>query len=461
MIDNINIAFKIILDSLMSSHSKEIITVQELHQKLKYILTEKIGTISLIGEISSLITSNMGHVYFTLKDNASQIKCVMFKNRAQLQDITLKEGIQVVISADISIYQARGDLQLIVHTTQHYGEGLLKKQFEQLKNKLAEAGLFDQKNKKPIPKNIKTVGIITSQNTAALQDVLSVLQRRNPSIHVIIYPCIVQGNEAVMSICNMIEIANQENQVDCLLLTRGGGALEDLFCFNHENVAYCIAQSQLPIISAIGHETDFTIADFVADIRAPTPSVGAELISADLKKQYQTLLEQYQRIIYLCQQLIEKKTQQLKYNKTRIHYFHPKNKIEQLTLKQDELYTKIQQLIHQIIIKKQNQLINHHHKLLRFNPKNKIDYYQQKIIHLQQHIHQIIEQIIYQKQTMLNHKHILLYNLNPENTLLRGYSITSSKNNTTITSINQVKQGDTIYVKMIDGKLTCQVMQKQ
>ncbi|BAJ01353.1 exodeoxyribonuclease VII large subunit [Shewanella violacea] len=265
----------------MKTPKNNVYTVSRLNGEVRQLLEGELGKIWLNAEISNFAAPGSGHWYLTLKDNQAQVRCAMFKGRNRSVTFKPINGQQVLVKGSISVYEPRGDYQLIIESMLPAGDGLLAQQYEALKMKLAAEGLFAADTKRPIPSNIQKIGVITSATGAALKDVLHVLARRDPSIEVVIYPTQVQGEPAVQQICNAIAMANARQEVDVLLLTRGGGSLEDLWCFNSEELAHEIYNSALPIISAVGHEIDTTISDYVADMRAPTPSAGAELLSKD------------------------------------------------------------------------------------------------------------------------------------------------------------------------------------
>ena len=253
----------------------QVISVSDLNRTTRQLLEEAYGSIWIQGELSNVAKPRSGHVYFSLKDEFSQVRCALFKNKSGLT-FDPCDGLQVVAKATVSLYEPRGDYQLIISQLILGGEGALQRAFELLKNKLDKAGLFDLKNKKPIPKFPQKIAVITSPTSAAIRDILTVLNRRYPIAEVCIYPTLVQGADAARNIIQALELANKHFYCDVIILARGGGSLEDLWPFNEEGVAKAIAQSVIPIISGIGHEPDVTIADFVADLRAATPTAAAE-----------------------------------------------------------------------------------------------------------------------------------------------------------------------------------------
>ena len=278
------------------STSRQILTVTKLNRLARTVLESEVGLIWLSAEISNFVSAASGHWYFTLKDNKAQVRAAMFKNTNRGVKQRPKEGDKVLVRASVGIYEARGDYQLVIEHMESDGEGALQQAYEALKAKLNAEGLFSIDRKRPMPEVINRIGVITSSTGAALHDVLSVLKRRSPQTEVIVYPSMVQGETAPNQLINALRTANQRNEVDALLLTRGGGSLEDLWCFNNENLAREIAESQLPLISAVGHEVDFTIADFVADLRAPTPSAAAEILSQDTNALSESLVQYKQRL---------------------------------------------------------------------------------------------------------------------------------------------------------------------
>ena len=290
-----------------------IYSVSQLNQSVRLMLENQLGAVWLTGEISNFSQPVSGHWYLSLKDENAQVRCAMFRMKNLRVSFRPTNGMQVLVRANVSLYEPRGDYQLIIESMHLAGEGLLMQQFEALKLKLAAEGLFAQHLKKNLPHFSKAVGIITSKTGAALQDILHILQRRDPSLKIIIYPTAVQGKDAATDIAQMIELANQRQEVDVLIVGRGGGSLEDLWCFNEEMVARAIFHSHLPVISAVGHETDVTIADFVADVRAPTPSAAAELVSRNQTELLQQLQYRRQRLEIALDRLFAEKLQKLRH----------------------------------------------------------------------------------------------------------------------------------------------------
>ena len=296
--------------------STTIYSVTQLNGLARQLLETNFNQIWLTGEISNFTQPVSGHWYLTLKDENAQVRCAMFRMKNSRVTFHSQNGVQVLVRASVSLYEPRGDYQLIIEAMHPAGEGLLQQKFDALKMKLAAEGLFAQHLKKRLPDFPKRIGIITSATGAALQDILNILARRDPSLGIVIYPTPVQGTEATAELVQMIELANLRREVDVLIVGRGGGSLEDLWCFNEEAVARAIFNSALPIISAVGHETDVTIADFVADLRAPTPSAAAELVSRDQEELLQQLFYKKQRLEMAIDRLLHNWRQRLQHQIT-------------------------------------------------------------------------------------------------------------------------------------------------
>jgi exodeoxyribonuclease VII large subunit len=295
----------------MSEISREILSVGDLNRAIASSLEERFDTVWVSGEISNFKAYDSGHWYFSLKDEEGQIRCVMFRGRNGQVGFMPQSGDLVEVAANLGFYVPRGDIQLTVQSMRRAGMGGLYEAFLKLKAKLAKEGLFDVENKHPIPTHPRSIGIITSPQAAALKDVLSTLARRAPHLPIVIYPTLVQGPDAPTGIISALKAAEKENAVDVILLVRGGGSIEDLWAFNDEQLAYAIAASPIPIVSGVGHETDVTIADFVADLRAPTPTGAAELAAPRRDQMLQELDAIMQALLQRVSQRVEREAQTL------------------------------------------------------------------------------------------------------------------------------------------------------
>jgi exodeoxyribonuclease VII large subunit len=304
-------------DIINDSHP-QIYTVTELNAQTRQLLEQHFSNAWVSGEISNVSHPSSGHVYFTLKDKGAQVRCALFRMNRRRIAFPIENGIQVNAYAKVSLYEPRGDYQLIVTSLEEAGDGLLQRQYEMLKKRLEAEGLFEAVHKKPLPQSPQTVGVITSATGAAIRDVIRVFARRSPNTKLIIYPTQVQGHTAAASLTTAVKLATARNECDALLITRGGGSLEDLFCFNDETLARAIFDCPMPTISAVGHEVDFTISDFVADHRAATPSAGAEILSQDQTAHQATLQHYRERLILRMRLLIQEKQHHLAQWQTRL-----------------------------------------------------------------------------------------------------------------------------------------------
>ena len=392
----------------------KIYSISQLNTAARLLLEENLPLIWVTGEISNLSQPASGHIYFTLKDEHAQIRCAMFRSQNYKLNTKLENGMQVLVQAQVSIYETRGDYQLLVYHLKPAGEGILRQKFEQLKLRLQAEGLFAAEHKKPLPKFPQTIGVITSPTGAAVRDIIHVLQRRFPAAKIIIYPTQVQGNEAKEQIAHAINIANRHNKAEVLILARGGGSLEDLWPFNEELVAQAIFNSTLPIISGVGHEIDYTIADFVADMRAPTPSAAAELATPDS----QELLTTLEQLKHKFAQIMQHKLQQLQLTLTGL-----------------------------------TQRLQH--------PGKRLQNYAQHLDILEQRLQLGMNNILKTKKHFVANLSRALSTVSPLATLNRGYAIVTDTENKVITSIKDVDVGDKINTQLEDGKLVCKITEKK
>lgn len=440
------------------SQNNRIYSVSELNQETKNLLSIHFSSIQIEGEISNLSAPVSGHIYFSLKDNKAQIRCAMFKSQKQSLNFTPKNGQQVIISAQVSLYEARGDYQLIASTMKEAGEGDLQIAFETLKNKLKNEGAFEPHLKQILPAIPSSIGVITSPTGAAIQDILSVLKRRFPATSVTIYPTTVQGTLAKNEICSALKVANNLKQVDVIILARGGGSIEDLWAFNEECVARAIINSDIPIISGIGHDTDFTISDFVADLHAPTPSVAAERAVPN-KANWSTHLQIIKGRLERCithQLLISQ--QSLYWTKKRLQQRHPRQKLQDYAQTLDDSAQKLLNILQTKIKYQQRLLNNQQHALKQQNPSVKIAHYKEQQLYLATHLKRAMQH----KLEKVQQQHIYLVqrlqSISPLATLERGYAIVSQENSSTIINSSQkVSINDTVDVRLSHGKLTCQI----
>lgn len=437
---------------------KKIYSVTELNRATKDLLSSHFSTIQVEGEISNLSTPSSGHIYFSLKDRQAQIRCAMFKSQQRRLKFTPMNGNKVVISAQVSLYEARGDYQLIVDSMEEAGEGDLQLAFERLKNKLLNEGLFDNSLKQAIPEIPQHIGIITSPTGAAIHDILSVLKRRFPAIPAIIYPTAVQGESAKFEICKAIALANQSQQVEIIILARGGGSIEDLWAFNEESVARAIVESKIPIISAIGHEVDFTIADFVADLRAPTPSVAAENAVPNQAVWQSTFQSIENQLYQLLQQRLSNFQQSISWVNKRLQLQHPGQQVQRHAQALDNLELRLIHSIKARIEHHKNQIKNQQNLLYRHNPAEKIIRYKEQQRYLNNRLNSALKNQIDKLKTKFHSVTQTLHTVSPLATLERGYAIvTDPETSIVISSSQKLSINDTLNTRLASGHVISQI----
>lgn len=442
---------------MISSIPNHVMSVNDLNQMVKDLLTDAIGQVWLIGEISNFAKPASGHWYFTLKDERAQVRCAMFRNSHFRTGFLPQNGQQVIIRATVTLYEARGEYQLVVDNMQVAGAGLLQQRFEQLKQQLQQEGLFEQQHKQPLPDHIRTVGIITSSTGAALHDICQILKRRDPSLRLIIYPTLVQGNEAAMQISQKIAIANHRNECDVLIVGRGGGSLEDLWPFNEEIVARAIFASHIPIISAVGHEIDFTIADFVADLRAATPSAAAELVSRDKQEQLHRLESIEQHLFIAMDYFILQQRDIYIKLAHRLSQQHPQLRLTRQQNNLESGLNRVTEVIQQRLMTAQHQLRRQATRLTHYSPVKQVNRQQLQFKELQERFNYLAQTRINQQQYRFSLLAEKLHHLSPLQTLSRGYSITTNDQHTVITSNKQVKIGQSLITQLREGKIISQI----
>ncbi len=429
-----------------SPEPNDIYTVSRLNREVRSVLEDVFPTIWVQGEISNLAEPASGHIYFTLKDNNAQVRCAMFKNRQSGVRFKPENGMQVVARANIGIYEGRGEYQLIIESLEPAGAGQLRIAFEALKQKLLIEGLFAEEHKKPLPRFPEAIGIITSATSAAVQDILSILKRRYPFGNVIVYPVPVQGEGAAIKIAAAIELAEQRNECDVLILSRGGGSLEDLWSFNEEIVARAIFATSIPIVSGVGHEIDFTIADFVADQRAPTPSAAAELTSPNMIEMV-TKFKQYEEKLIRCQkQTINHFRQHIAYLSVKVP--HPKQHLIELMQRTDEYSIRLRHQIESILFNKKIIFSSSLSKINTLNPVHKVSRQLEKVNQIRTQFKQSMRLILEKSNNNISRLNHMLNTVSPISTLDRGYAIvTNTKTNLIVTGAKELSRGDKLRIK--------------
>ena len=430
---------------------REVISVTQLNRRAKQLLETHMPLLWVEGELSNVSIPSSGHWYFTLKDSDAQVRCAMFRNRNTGVRFKPQQGQHVLIRARVSLYEGRGDYQIIAEHMEEAGAGALQRAYDELKIKLTNEGLFDPQFKKTLPPLPKHIAVITSPTGAAIRDILNVLGRRFPSIPVTVIPVAVQGKESAAQIVKAITLANCAGLFDVVILGRGGGSLEDLWPFNEEIVARAIFASTLPIVSAVGHEVDFTIADFVADLRAPTPSAAAELITPDAEE----WLDKFIGFEVLLEEAMARKLghlqQKLEWLRSRLR--HPKDKLEQQSQRCDVLEMRLKNAIQKTLTNNQNRINTLVLRQKPHHPKTRLLQLSQRFQLARQNLSKVQAQIFIQKRHHFNAIVRMLNTLSPLKTLERGYALaTLADSHTPITNSHQLKPGDKVKTQVAKGE---------
>lgn len=442
---------------MSSFQSPSIFTVSRLNQSVRLLLERELGQVWISGEISNFTQPASGHWYFTLKDDTAQVRCAMFRNSNRRVTFRPQHGQQVLVRANITLYEPRGEYQIIVESMQPAGEGLLQQKYEQLKAKLAAEGLFDQQFKQPLPSPAHCVGVITSKTGAALHDILHVLKRRDPSLPVVIYPTAVQGEDAPAQIVRAIELANAREECDVLIVGRGGGSLEDLWSFNDERVARAIFASRIPVVSAVGHETDVTIADFVADLRAPTPSAAAEIVSRNQLELLRQVQAMQQRLEMSMDYYLAGRSRRFAQLNHRLQQQHPQLRLA----RQQTVLERLQQRMHNALDNQLKRTSARQQRVLQRlnqqNPQPRIYRAQTRIQQLEYRLSQQIRERLSNKRERFGSAITHLEAVSPLATLARGYSVTTATDGKVLKQTKQVKAGDKLTTRLNDGWVESEV----
>ncbi|MCX8956769.1 exodeoxyribonuclease VII large subunit [Erwinia psidii] len=438
--------------------SANIFTVSRLNATVRKLLEMEMGQIWLSAEISNFSQPSSGHWYFTLKDDGAQVRCAMFRNSNRRVTFRPQNGQQILVRATITLYEPRGDYQLIAESMQPAGEGALQQQFEQLKQKLLVEGLFDQAHKQILPEPAHQVGVITSATGAALHDVLRVLQRRDPSLPVVIYPTPVQGVDAPDAVVRAIKLANLRDECDVLILGRGGGSLEDLWCFNDERVARAIFASRIPIVSAVGHETDVTISDFVADLRAPTPSAAAELVSRNQTELLRQLLSQQTRLEMAADYYLAGQNRAFTRLYHRLQQQHPQLRLARQQTAMMKLQRGLQDAMQLQLRKAGRQQERAGQRLMAFQPQNKIHRAHRQMQQLRYQLQQALQQHLNTDKQRFSALAAQLEGVSPLATLARGFSVTTASDGKVVKKTEQIHPGDTLKTRLDDGWVESEVI---
>ena len=447
------------------NQEEEVISVGQLNQQAKRLLENQFRGISVLGEISNLARPSSGHIYFTLKDEDGAIRCAMFRNQNSRLNFEPQNGDQCILKGQVSLYAPRGDYQLIVSSMQPAGSGNLMQQFDALKKKLDAEGLFAQSIKQDLPAQPRHIGVITSESTAAFQDILTTIQRRAPISQVTLIPATVQGDTAPRTLINALQNvlefnnANPLNAFDVILICRGGGSIEDLWAFNNESLAREIYDFPIPIVSGVGHEIDFTIADFVSDLRAPTPTAAAELVTEFYFQLEDTISNVKKSLLGAFQALIQEKSQKILLTSQNLK--SPMTLLKEQSQSLDNLEIRLSQIIRSLMAAAKQDLKISSNSLNQSNALRMVMKYQTLVNeHIQKMRHQI-KSTLTQKKFVLKNLSTNLNAVSPLAVLDRGYAIVMDDSGKALTSSSNIKVGETIHTRLANGNLTSNVTKKK
>ena len=434
------------------------VTALTKYIKRKFDVDPHLQDVLVKGEISNFKAHSRGHMYFTIKDQNARIQAVMFSGQNRTMKFTPEDGMKVLVRGEISVFESNGNYQIYVKEMQPDGIGNLYLAYEQLKKQLEQEGLFNEARKKPIPKFPTYIGVITSPTGAAIRDILTTIKRRYPIGKVILIPALVQGPNAPLSIAKAVAAANQLGYLDVLIVGRGGGSIEELWAFNEEIVAREIFQSDVPIISAVGHETDFTIADFVADLRAPTPTGAAELAVPHMADLAERLSVRHTRLLRALKEKIGYETERFKNLQNSYAFRYPKNLYTQKEQQLDRLYERLERAGSRSLERKHD---NYSRVLLRLksnHPEEQVKKARERYNQLRKILQKEVKQLYGQKQYTFTSTLSKLQALSPLKIMERGYSLVYDENETLIKSVKDIKQGESLNVRLQDGMIDCKVV---
>ena len=441
-----------------NARERRILTPSGLNQLVHDLLEDALPSIWIEGELSNVARPGSGHLYFTLKDSSAQIRCAMFKPRSTWLPFKPADGMQVLARARVSLYEARGEYQLIVEHMEQAGEGALRREFERLKQKLSAEGLFDDSRKRVLPSLPRRIGIITSPTGAAVRDVLNVLTRRFPLSEVEILPVSVQGKEAPAAIIAALDATARLARHDVLLLTRGGGSLEDLWAFNDEGLARAIARSPIPVVSAVGHEIDFSISDLVADLRAPTPSAAAELLVPDAKDLLRRIEQQRNRLQLRMRRRLEATSQRADHLLSRLNLQRPTLRLQRGRERLDQLQARLLRMQGQNFERRLARLIRAHMRLVARHPRQRLVSADDRTQALATRLNAAMQHRIERKQAHLGQLARALHAVSPLATLARGYAILiDCDSGAVVHSVSQTGPDSRLRGVVADGELRLRI----
>ena len=436
---------------------RKALTPSQLNALARNLLEDAFPLIWVEGELGNLSRPSSGHLYFTLKDDRAQVRCALFKPKSQWLKFTPREGLRVLARGRLTLYEARGDYQLILDTMEEAGEGALRRAFEQLKAKLQAEGLFDQGRKRPLPTHVRRLGVLTSPSGAAVRDVLSVLRRRFPLVEVDILPVPVQGDTAAAQIVRMLQAAGRSGRYDALLITRGGGSLEDLWAFNDEALARAIAASPVPVVSAVGHEVDVSLADFAADLRAPTPSVAAELLVPDRADLAAHLRAQARRLHAIHERLLRHAAQRTDRAALRLQALQPQARLDALRRRQADALRRLHAAWAQADHRRRAQLRHAAAVLHASRPQRRLSLLRDRLQSLAPRPQSATVRGLQRRALQLQGLARSLEAVSPLATVARGYSILQHDDGRIVRSTNDAQAGEALNARLRDGVLRVRV----
>ena len=449
------------MNLLFRPDSEQVLSVTELTRQIKVQLENCFTQLWVQGEVSNLRRQSSGHIYFSLKDSGSQLPCVLFARDAIQQDFDLADGMEVMLFGNLSIYAPHGRYQLIAKIALKSGQGQLQLAFEHLKRKLAAEGLFEKKRKQPLPTVPTRIAVITSPTGAAIRDFLSILQRRHYKGEVVILPVRVQGKEAAEELTQMLEYAAASDTFDLAVLTRGGGSIEDLWAFNNETLVRSIAKCPLPVISAVGHEIDNVLTDYVADKRAETPSAAAELISSLTLDAEQQLHKMQKALLDAVQSKLSNQNRHLDKLQSRMHFITPQRQVQMLGMQLDELENRLGQSLKKRLSQGHAQLAHASQKFAECHPRNRINLEHRSLSNLEHRLRRAVLATAHSKKEHLLYLRKRLENSNLQSTLRRGYAILRDNEGNIIDSAQIGKTHDQITARLQDGELPLKVLKSK
>jgi exodeoxyribonuclease VII large subunit len=443
--------------------ARKVLTVSELTGQVKLLLEERVGQVWVTGEVTNFRAQSSGHIYFTLKDVESQLSCVLFRNEARDSRAFVQDGRKLVLQGHLTVYEPRGQYQLRVTAVELQGVGALQQAFERLKQTLNAEGLFAPERKRPLPRYPQRIGIATSPTGAAIRDVLHVVRRRNPGLEMILAPCRVQGQGAADEIAAAIRLLNEWSatsgrKLDLILVTRGGGSLEDLWAFNEEALARAIFDSRLPVVSAVGHEIDFTISDFVADARAATPSAAAEIITEGVFSSWQFISAATDRIRQLSRRQLEDSRDAASHVIQRLARLHPRRRLDESLQRLDDLQSTLARSVKSVAREQRLAWRNLQDRLLRVRPRRLLDERSEALRLERRRLSEQVQNRLHTLQNRLEVVNARLRLLGPEDVLARGYSITlDAATGVIIREAGQVRPGQVLRTRVKSGHISSTV----